>query len=169
MAPGGFNYLRLLVPDPYDCILSKLELSGECVGFVRQNFQIARDATRVAHVGKTRRVLGGSEKQFLLCAEFSGLFVARALEAILADFQRPNLRFQRRPWGGDNANAEVCLQFGLLRGIHRGSVPAIRKAKYSFFDWHYIQFDFLDQPAAEGRASTRIFPKPRARRRSEKA
>lgn len=25
MAPGGFNYLRLLVPDPYDCILSKLE------------------------------------------------------------------------------------------------------------------------------------------------
>jgi Nucleotidyltransferase of unknown function (DUF6036) len=25
MAPGGFNDLRLLVPDPYDCILSKLE------------------------------------------------------------------------------------------------------------------------------------------------
>jgi len=25
MAPGEFKYLRLLVPDPYDCILSKLE------------------------------------------------------------------------------------------------------------------------------------------------
>jgi hypothetical protein len=36
---------------------------------------LARDPTRVAHVGKTRRVLGGSEKQFLLCAEFPGLVV----------------------------------------------------------------------------------------------
>lgn len=25
MAPGQFRYLKLLVPDPYDCILSKLE------------------------------------------------------------------------------------------------------------------------------------------------
>ena len=25
MAPGEFKYLKLLVPDPYDCILSKLE------------------------------------------------------------------------------------------------------------------------------------------------
>jgi hypothetical protein len=25
MAPGKFKYLKLLVPDPYDCILSKLE------------------------------------------------------------------------------------------------------------------------------------------------
>ena len=25
MAPGEFKFLKLLVPDPYDCILSKLE------------------------------------------------------------------------------------------------------------------------------------------------
>jgi hypothetical protein len=25
MAPGKFKHLRLLIPDPYDCILSKLE------------------------------------------------------------------------------------------------------------------------------------------------
>ena len=28
MAPGQFKYLKLLVPDPYDCILSKLERAG---------------------------------------------------------------------------------------------------------------------------------------------
>jgi hypothetical protein len=29
MAPGEFKNLRLLVPDPYDCILSKLERNSE--------------------------------------------------------------------------------------------------------------------------------------------
>jgi len=28
MAPGEFKHLKLLVPDPYDCILSKLERGG---------------------------------------------------------------------------------------------------------------------------------------------
>ena len=28
MAPGQFKHLKLLVPDPYDCILSKLERAG---------------------------------------------------------------------------------------------------------------------------------------------
>src|SRR3984893_2773250 len=28
MAPGQFKYLKLLVPNPYDCILSKLERAG---------------------------------------------------------------------------------------------------------------------------------------------
>jgi hypothetical protein len=28
MAPGAFKHLKLLVPDPYDCILSKLERSS---------------------------------------------------------------------------------------------------------------------------------------------
>jgi hypothetical protein len=36
---------------------------------------------------------------------------------------------------------------------------AIRKAKYAFFDWHYVQFHFFDQPAADWGASTDIFPK----------
>jgi len=29
MAKGQFKHLRLLVPDPYDCILSKLERNGD--------------------------------------------------------------------------------------------------------------------------------------------
>jgi hypothetical protein len=50
--------------------LHEAKLRREGVGFVGQDFQIARDTTVVAHVGNTRRILGGSEKQFLLSAKF---------------------------------------------------------------------------------------------------
>jgi hypothetical protein len=56
--------------------LHNAKLRREGVGFVGQDLQIAGDSTVVAHVGTTRRVLDGSEAQFLLCAEFAGLAVS---------------------------------------------------------------------------------------------
>ena len=43
--------------------------------------------------------------------------------------------------------------------VHGGSVPPIRKAEDPFFDGHDVQFHFVDQPAAERRASTGVFLK----------
>src|SRR5580658_1133730 len=56
--------------------LHQREFRRKGVGFVGQDFQIPRDATVVPQVGKTRGVPGGSEKQFLLSAEFSRLAVS---------------------------------------------------------------------------------------------
>src|SRR5258708_13062370 len=71
------------------------------------------------------------------------------------------LQFCRQEIGRrDNPNAQACLQLRLVCRIHGGPIPPIRKAEDPFFDGHYIQFHFVDQPAAEGRASAGIFPKP---------
>src|SRR4029077_8651366 len=45
----------------------------ESVSLVRQDFQIARDAAGVTHVGKTRGILRRLEQEFFLLPKFSGL------------------------------------------------------------------------------------------------
>jgi len=60
---------------------------------------------------------------------------------------------------GDDTNAEASLQFGLLCHIYRGSLLAIRKAKYPLFDWHYRPVSFRRSGSGRGRATIGIFPK----------
>jgi len=51
---------------------------------------------------------------------------------------------------GDDTNAEASLQFGLLCHIYRGSLLAIRKAKYPLFDWHYRPVSFRRSGSGRG-------------------
>jgi hypothetical protein len=54
MAPGKFRHLKLLVPDPYDCILSKLE-RGSGKDRDDADFLVPVSETRCASAERTRR------------------------------------------------------------------------------------------------------------------